>query len=215
MTHPSTTQPTHRRHPWIKRLAWAATAWLLLVGIPSIEDVRAILTLPLYVHQEIDQVDAAYIMAGGYSYLERLRAAADLYHQGKTTRLVILDEQSSHGYSYTQQTSVTMAEYATAFLGCHGVPPEAISRIPELRNPAMGSLSEAQSFAEQLGASVQSVAVVTSAPHTRRSRLCFQRELPPGKELFIVSASEPRRSAERYSPIWLEYFKLAIYWAIA
>lgn len=188
---------------------------MVMVALPSQRTVRSWLCLPLYIHDDDAQGDVAYVMADGYAYLERLRGASDLFHMHRVDDIYLLDERQPSGYDFVQQRLQTKADQATAYLGLLGVPRERIHHVPELANAWMGSLSEAQMFAANLPASISKVVVVTSAPHTRRSGLCFRRSLPKTFVVQVYSASPPSQSAEVYMPLWHEYLKLLVYYIYA
>lgn len=189
--------------------------WLLMVALPSLEFVRVALCWPLYVHHADAAGDAGYVMAGGYAYLERLRAASDLYHMHRVKEVVLLDETKSAGYDFVHHRSQSRAERAAAYLNFLGVPEDKIRFVPEQLSVSMGSLSEAQSFAGLYGSDYTSVVVVTSAPHTRRSLMCFRRSMPENVKLSVYAASDINGSAELCSPLWHEYFKLLVYALVA
>jgi uncharacterized SAM-binding protein YcdF (DUF218 family) len=192
-----------------------AVAWLVLVALPTFKPVRSLMTWPLYQHTPHASGELAYVMADGYAYLERLRAAADLYHMHQVKQIFILNEGQLTAYNFQTRKSQTKAELAIAYLGFLGVPSNAISTIDASTSALFGSLSEAQAMATALPAGTQCVVVVTSAPHTRRSLLCFRRCLPPGIQSQVYSATEPIQSAELSGAIWLEYIKLVVYFVAA
>ena len=208
------TRELHTRRVW-RTLALITAGWIVMVGLPSQRTIRSWLSLPLYVHDEAAQGDVAYVMADGYAYLERLRGASDLYHMQRIDEIYLLDEQRSSGYDFVQHRSQSKVQQATAYLGLLGVPSERIHLVPEQPNVWMGSLSEAQRFAQIRPESISKVVVVTSAPHTRRSRLCFRRSLPTSIGIQVFSASPPSQSAEIYMPLWHEYLKLLVYYCFA
>ena len=198
---------------WIRRLIWLLAAWIFFVGLPSITLVRTTMMWPLYVHDGDAEGECAYVMAGGSPYYERLRAASDLFHWDRVERIYISDERDSSGYHFALKRSITRAEKARLLLRMWGVPDSAIQTIPVDESALLSSSGEAHSFAANVEAQ-GSIVVVTSAPHTRRSRLCFQRVLPAA-DIAVYSASEPAHSAELSSAIWLEYLKLALYYFLA
>jgi uncharacterized SAM-binding protein YcdF (DUF218 family) len=198
-----------------RRFALIMAAWLVLVVVPTFAPVRSLLIWPLYQHDPDASGDAAYVMADGYAYLERLRAAADLYHMHRVQRIFILNEEHSAGYSFELRKSQSKTEMAIDYLRFLGVPSSAISSIDTSESALFGSLSEAQSMAKAVTQGVSKVVVVTSAPHTRRSLLCFRRSLPEGTQSQIYSATEPIHSAELCDSIWLEYVKLVVYILVA
>ncbi len=198
-----------------RRLALIAGCWVVMVALPSQRNVRGWLCLPLYMHQEDARGDVAYVMAGGFAYFERLRAASDLIHMHRVSEIYLLDEQQSVGFDFVQHRLQPKVEQAKAYLGLLGVPSECIHVVPEFPNALMGSLSEAQMFAAHLPDAVSDVVVVTSAPHTRRSLMCFQRSLRLSVTVQVYAASEPSQSSEVYMPLWHEYLKLLVYFIFA
>jgi uncharacterized SAM-binding protein YcdF (DUF218 family) len=192
-----------------------ASCWVVMVAVPSFRDVRAWIMLPLYVHDKDAAGDLAYVMADGSAYWERLRAASDLYHMHRIPIIYILDQPTSLGYNFVSQRSETITERAIAYLETLGVPKGAIRTVPAPDNALMGSLSEALAVRGLLPKNVDQMVVVTSAPHTRRSRLCFQRSLSSEVQVKTYAASIPLHSDELYAPLWHEYFKLLVYYFLA
>ena len=199
----------------LRKFVYLFIAWVFLVGLPSFPIVRACLTLPLYCHNPEARGDAAYVMADGYAYLERLRAAADLYHMHRVKEIYLLNETESNGYNFVLERSQSKSQSAIDYLKYLGVPPDFVHLVDADASPLMGSLNEAQAFAASTQDLTGRVVVVTSAPHTRRSLLCFQRSLPAERPVTIYSASLPEDSAELNGPIWQEYLKLLIYYCVA
>ena len=200
------------------RRQWSIYGWICLFGVLavvlfSVPSIRGIAIYPLYVHQADATGEVAYVMAGGPAYWERLRAATDLYHQERISRIIILAEKQSVGYDYSRNRTETREERGIRFLEFSGVPATAIISVPQDVNASFGSLSEAESVSNSFP-ELKSIVVVTSAPHTRRSLLCFQRRMPD-TDVQIYSASGVIESDEIYSPIWAEYCKLLVYYFVA
>jgi uncharacterized SAM-binding protein YcdF (DUF218 family) len=188
--------------------------WLLTTFLLSFSSIRGIVAYPLYVHDSNAKGEAAYVMADGYAYLERLRTASDLYHMNRVPQILLANESQSAGYNFTKGRSETRVERAIDYLTLHGVPRDKISTIDFQLDATYGSLSEARNVAAQQP-DIKQLVVVTSAPHTRRSRLCFRRAMPSNVVVNVYSATSPRRSAEISSPIWVEYLKLLVYFFVA
>ena len=199
---------------WRRRFWMLATLWIASTFLLSSSTVRGFLIWPLYVSDAEASGEVAYVMADGPAVWERLRAASDLYHWGRVKRIVLLEEVQMAGYNFVRQQSDTRVQREIDYLELHGVSPEKIDTIPQIDNAAMGSLSEARQFAKFMP-NVKSVVVVTSAPHTRRSKLCFVRSLPVEVSVSSYAASVPAQSDEIRSPIWWEYEKLIVYWVSA
>ena len=170
--------------------------------------------LPLYVHQRDASGDIAYVMAGGRESWERLHAASDLYHWGRVRQIYLLEELKSSSYNFVRGASDTRLQRCIDFLEMRGVPAEAIRSVPSRPNDWLGSRSEAEGVAN-LPRKFGSIVVVTSPPHTRRSKLCFERAFQGDCDILVYSAKDPSGSAETNSPIWIEYAKLILYWMCA
>ncbi|TWT81125.1 hypothetical protein CA13_25730 [Planctomycetes bacterium CA13] len=205
---------SRRRSRWRRRCFAVIGLWLLSMVLLSFHSIRGFVAYPLVVHDPEASGDAAYVMADGHAYWERLHAASDLFHMRKVPRLIILAESETAGYNFVQQRSETRLEKAIAYLEWLGVPAEKVSTV-SVETPVMfGSLSEARAVAEQQPG-LKSIVVVTSAPHTRRSRLCFRRSLSKQVNVQVYSASDVGEGSEIDSPLWIEYIKLLIYLFVA
>lgn len=201
-----------------RRLSWVACAfvvWALLVALPSIPTVRALATVPLFVHDPDARGDAAYVMNGGYSLPERLLAASDLYHLGRVEAVYILDDRASSSFSFVERRNLARSEWAASYLAWLGVPDLAIRRVSGDVDAALGSLNEARLVAAQLPEEIDTLVIVTSAAHTRRSLLAFERALRGSVAVTCYAATGPRQSAQLREPLWVEYAKLVVYWALA
>ena len=199
---------------WRRRFWLAIFAWMLTSVLMSFPEVRGVVAYPLYAHDENASGEVAYVMADGPAYWERLRAASDLYHMERVNRIVVLNETRSDGYNFILKKSNTRFERSIAYLGLFGVPANAIESIPEVTNAKMGSMSEANSFANTFP-ETKNIVVVTSAPHTRRSKLCFQRAFKSNANVSVYSASKPPESSEIMGALWIEYVKLVVYFVAA
>ena len=205
-------QPGH--NVWKRRFYLVSLFWVSWFVFCSWPVTRAVLIVPLCKHDDGAKGEIAYVMAGGPSYWERLRAASDLYHLEKVSSIVILNETTTAGYHFQEQRSLTKVELANRYLISFGVPENKILRISLQTEPWFGTLGEAEAVAKQF-ADARSLVVVTSAPHTRRSWLAFRRAFAPSVSVAVFSASDAVESDELYSPIWLEYTKLFVYFFIA
>ena len=206
--------PKPTRNVWKRRFYFLVAIWIVVTVAMSFSSVRGIAAYPLYVHDIEASGDVAYVMADGPAYWERLRAASDLYHWERVQRIIVLEELQSDGYNFIRKKSDTRYQRSLDYLKLFGVPLDKIQCVPQDSDSWFGSLSEAQSVAKTMP-KLKSIVVVTSAPHTRRSKLCFERSLPSDVRIEVYSASLPQESSEVHSPIWIEYAKLAVYLFVA
>ena len=188
---------------------WGTTTVLL-----SLPPVRVLVSSPLYVSNMAANAEIAYVMSDGAAYWERLYAASDLYHMGKVNRIAIEQNNLTSRFNFPKNRSETVTQRAISYLESLGVPAKQISTVEPESSSTLGSWSEAQACKRELS-ETGAVVIVTSAPHTRRCYLCFQRAFPKTRSISVHAASPLESSAELFSPIWIEYGKLALYWAIA
>ncbi|TWU54508.1 hypothetical protein Poly51_32270 [Rubripirellula tenax] len=202
---------SRRARRWRLRfwLSWVAFA---IIGLAtSIPTVRGWLISPLHVHDVTARGELAYVMAGGPAVWERLRAASDLFHEDRVSQIYLLREDELAGFNYVQHQKESRLQREIAYLGLFGVPPDRIRSVSADPDDWLSSRSEAVGLANALNTPAN-IVVVTSSPHTRRSLLCFRRTLGPDCKVSIYAASEPNEGSEMFSPIWIEYAKLLVYW---
>ena len=202
------------KNRWRRRCILLLALWLLSLLLLTSPGVRSFVSYPLYVNDEAPRGDAAYVMADGFAYWERLLAASDLYNMKRVPRIIILDEQEPDRYNFVKQRSDMLVDRAIDYLEWHGVPRDKIATVPVNPEAWFGSLSEAQSVAKAMP-DLKSIVVVTSAAHTRRSLLCFRRSLPEDVRVQVFAPGPPSQSWEIGSPIWIEYAKLLVYYVVA
>ena len=198
---------------WKRRFVLLGCCWAIVTFALSFSAARAILAYPLCLHDKDASAEKAYVMADGGAYWERLRAASDLYHQNQVQQIVILEEERIDGFDFVSSSLESRRARAISYLGWLGVPEESISSVPVNNSTWLGSLSEARGIAEQFP-ELTSIVVVTSAAHTRRSKLSFQRAMP-NATIQVYAASDPHHSIEIHCPLWMEYCKLVLYFFVA
>ncbi len=196
---------------WGVRGLWVLGVWIVLVILPSVPAVRIALSSPLLVDDGDARGTFAYVLAAGEPYeVERLRAAADLYHQHRASRVLLpVDPTPSH-FNYAVGYGLHADEWSRAWLGFYGVPEADITMV-EHADGALDTLAEAQGVRQVLGDIPGDLVLVSSPFHVRRARLAFERTMP-GRTIRVFPANRPRNSPELFLPLWLEYLKLAVYW---
>jgi uncharacterized SAM-binding protein YcdF (DUF218 family) len=136
-------------------VAWTA-ARLLIVSIP------------------LERADAIVVLSGSRNLTERAAKAAELFKTGKSSRIVITNDNLRGGWNPAEQRNPFFFESAKAELRGHGVPDANIIVIPQPVQSTRDEALRVRGFAEehQLG----SVLIVTSAYHSRRALLTFRQE---------------------------------------
>lgn len=194
----------------------AAVFILLLVILPSNPAVRTWLAAPLLVSvaETSARGDACYVLAGGAAIWERLGASADLLQAKQVSHIFLMRNDMVSPYSFKAQSSWTKSQWELDFLYCRGVPKAAVTLL-DAHNGLFGTLSEARNVARSLPVNVNTLVVVSSPAHMRRVMLAFKRSLPAHVTIVPFAATCFENSVEMYSPLWLEYLKLFVYFLVA
>ena len=198
---------------WRRRCFLLLCCWIGCTFLSSFREVRGWFIVPLTVHDADARGEIAYVMADGAAYWERIHAASDLYHQKRIERIFLLEENQQGHWNYVRQQSDTPLKRAIDHLQMYGVPESVVSTVPQTGG-WLGSRSEAVGLS-QLPENFSAIVVVTSPPHTRRSRMVFERVFGDRAEIQVYSAASPSESVETFAPIWMEYVKLVVYWLVA
>ena len=177
--------------------------------------VRSFLAAPLIINDENASGEAAYILAGGNAFWERLSAGADLYHMGRVPKLIFIRDTSKSAYNFIEQRNWSPTEWATDFLVWRGIPPEKILVLDMNERALFGTLSEARFIAKSFPYEIKQLVIVTSPGHTRRSLHAFKRSVSSLMKVVPYSGNSFRTSMEMWEPLWLEYLKLLVYMIIA
>lgn len=182
-----------RRHRVARGLV--ALALLLLLAKLLAPRILQSYARSFIVGDSLTQCDAVVALAGGDG--ERLGAAINLYKRGLAAKLLITGPDTPLLPVYTGEDSLTQGEIKRRIAVKRGVPAESIV----MRLEATSTIEEAESVlhaAREQG--WQSVLVVTSPYHTRRTRATFHRVLRGSGVRVIVwhlplaeSVDNPRR----------------------
>jgi len=166
------------------------------------------------------RADVIVVMAG--SIADRVLAAADLYAQGVAPTIVLTRERLAPDLVALRARGADLPESdaeSARVLSELGVPPTAITVLPERANSTESEARNLAAFVCRDG--LQSLVVVTSPWHTRRTRLLLRRALPAGVRLSVRPAPAAAFPAARWwSERWAakhvltEYEKLAHFWLV-
>jgi hypothetical protein len=96
-------------------LAVIVFLWFLFVFLPSFPAVRRVLAAPLVVTDPNARGDAAYLLAGGNAFRERLSAAVDLYHMQCVPVILLFADTSRSSYSFVAKRNFTPTDWAVDF----------------------------------------------------------------------------------------------------
>ncbi|HBG19753.1 MAG TPA: hypothetical protein DDY32_10910 [Desulfobulbaceae bacterium] len=150
--------------------------WLLLTIVISLTIIKTSIPLLenfLVVKKELPHAEALVVMAG--SMTERLPVAARLFQDGVAPRILLTNDGNLGAWSAEKNRNLYSIEWAESDLTNMQVPDQAIVK---LTYSASGSIYDAlNSRKEILEKGIQSIIIVTSDYHTRRSLWTFERIL--------------------------------------
>jgi uncharacterized SAM-binding protein YcdF (DUF218 family) len=176
----------------------------------------------LIVEKKLERADVILVLSGSAVYIERAAKAADIYRRGIAAKIILTNDGEKAGWSPKEERNPAFSELSSRELIAHGVPPEAIEILP---GEVSGTFDEAELFQKKASENGwNSVLLVTSAYHTRRTLQTFENEFSRNQskvELGIESA-EVGQQTPRPSWWWLtpggwnsvggEYLKSSYYW---
>ena len=182
-------------------LAWAGARWLI-------------------VEAPLAYADAIVVLSGSSTYVERTQKAAALFKEGRSSKIILTNDNQQGSWSSAEQRNPFFYERATSELTRAGVPRSAIEVIPQ---PVYGTRDEAaqlRNYSDARG--LHSLIVVTSAYHSRRALRTFRTAFTAsnvsiGLEHPATGLQTPRPATWWFYPRgWLmvpnEYLKMVYYW---
>lgn len=176
----------------------------------------------LIVEKTLQTSEVIWVLGGSGTYLERNRKAAELYKKGIAGKIILTNDGNVGGWSKMEGRNLAFTELASRELIAQGVPAEAIEILPDL---VQGTDDEADLFSEAVQIrQLNSVLLVTSAYHSRRTLWTFQRAASK-KGLSVEIGLESAPTGEQTPPPmywWIsrkgwslvggEYLKMIYYW---
>jgi uncharacterized SAM-binding protein YcdF (DUF218 family) len=174
----------------------------------------------LIIERPLERADAILILGGSSVYLERTRQAAAEYKRSVAAKIFLTDDGERSGWSRLEKRNIPYVELAQRNLIAEGVP---AAHIEIIKPVGSGTIYEAQQFKERSAEeNWQTVLLVTSAYHTRRTLWTFERVFEPENVQFGIVAAPPGEQTPAPNFWWLaphgwsfvagEYVKSFYYW---
>lgn len=154
----------------------------------------------------LKSIDTIVVLAGNYE--ERIPAAALLFKQHDSARIVLTNDGVRRGWSPEHQRNLYAIERSEIVLLQAGVPAACIDKLPY---SASGTVYDARAVRSYLQSHpAKSLLLVTSDYHARRTLWIFRRAL---KGMPVAIAVTPVSSGwSSVVPIMLEPVKMMYYW---
>ena len=172
----------------------------------------------LIITRPLQRADVLFVLAGGDLYGERLIHAAQLYHAGIATRILLTNDGQLQSWSRTLQRNPLSVERGVLRLNREGVPSERIEVLPGVMHGTSDEAFAIATYAREH--SLRSVMAVTSPYHTRRTFWMLRQALPETVAVGIdpttvTPAAAPSvwwMRADGWRAVGPEFIKLPYYW---
>lgn len=137
----------------------------------------------LVVEDPFERADVAVVLAGGPT--SRALGASGLYREGRVRELLVMPEPPNAVEGEVVPPAVLQElvrlglvdphrpQWAQRILAATGVPPSAVTVLPEAVNGTINEAERVHAFLE--GRMPQRLVVVTSRSHSRRAQLIYRR----------------------------------------
>ena len=159
-------------------LAWPLVAW---------GAARALVVAPAG-----GSAEAAAVLAGSSTYVERASRAAEVFREGRAPRVILTNDGQRGGWSREEERNLLFVERAAGVLRAGGVPADRIEVVPGTVSSTYEEALRLREYAAARG--LRTLLVVTSAYQVRRARWTFEKvfegsgvavsfeAVPPGEE---------------------------------
>jgi uncharacterized SAM-binding protein YcdF (DUF218 family) len=151
--------------------------WLLVIAVVAVLALLPTLAWGaarlLIIRTPAAHADAIVILSGSATFHERAQHAAQLYKEGRATKIILTNDNLQSGWSQKEQRNPFYYERARQELIHLGVPEQ---NIEVLMDPILGTYDEAcviRLYCETHN--IHSVVVVTSGYHSRRALFTFRK----------------------------------------
>jgi Uncharacterized conserved protein len=155
----------------------------------------------LIVEKPLDKADAVLVLSGASVYVERAQKAAEIFKNGRTEKIFLTDDGEQSGWSKIEQRNPKFAELSRKILLESGVPSE---NIEILEGEVAGTIDEARLARKNFEAGkFKSLLLVTSAYHTRRSFMTFEKVFSGTDAVIGIEAVSPGFQTPPVAYWWL------------
>jgi uncharacterized SAM-binding protein YcdF (DUF218 family) len=117
--------------------------------------------------------DALVVLAGSSTYRERTQRAAQLFKDGRASRILLTNDNLKSGWSEALGRNPLFVERAIEELRLRGVPMENIEVLPGSVTSTYDEAVRVRHYAAERG--LHSILVVTSGYQSRRARWTFSK----------------------------------------
>lgn len=201
-----------RRSIW----RWSCAALLTIISVVLFAWVAA---EALIVRVELNHADALAVLAGSSTYQERAIYAAQLFKEGRASRILLTNDGLQSGYSAKDDRNPLFVERALEELTHRGVPAGSIIILPEKVSSTYDEALRLRRFSDKQN--LKSILIVTSGYQSRRALWTMRRVFQTSNTQIGLAPVEPGSQSPASATWWRhrlgwqmvpgEYLKLAYY----
>jgi uncharacterized SAM-binding protein YcdF (DUF218 family) len=152
-----------RHHVVIRLVALLIILWIPLAWLAARK---------LIVTKSLAHADVLVVLSGSSTYIERAQYAAQLFREGRASRVVLTNDGLSAGYAPEIDGNPSFNQLAKAELKRAGVPDDRIETIAKVGSSTHDEATFLREYSEQHN--VRTILIVTSAYHSRRALWVFE-----------------------------------------
>ena len=182
----------------VKIISLLIVAWTIVAGLAA----RA-----LIVREPLQKADAIVVMSGASAYLERTAKAAQLFHDGRASLILLTDDETRGGWDNLRQRNAFFVEREMDELLEAGVPLDNVFIVPGVAHSTRDEAKLVKDYAfsdrgmRLTPTGIRSVLIVTSAYHSRRTLGTFEKTFAGTNVKFGIEPS-PDDSFNASSALW-------------
>jgi uncharacterized SAM-binding protein YcdF (DUF218 family) len=186
-------------------LVWTLLAWIAAAALVT--------------NAELERADAIVVFSGSAAYRERAHRAAELFRAGRSSLIILTNDNLQSGWSQKEERNPLFVERARDELLASGVPAESIVVLPQTVTSTYEEAQLVRDYARANG--LHSILFVTSAYHSRRAlwtvrRAFAESNVAVGLDAVPVGLETPRPltwwlHAKGWTMVAEEYPKLLYY----
>jgi hypothetical protein len=146
-----------------------------------------------------DRVPAEVLVIEGWSPPSTMRQAASEFLHGGYRRALLVRPVLETGDQY--ESGHYSADFVTRMLIADGVPGEKLSTLfPNVarKDRTFHSALAVQQWLKERGMHIQALDVATAGPHSRRSRLMYQKAFGDGVKIGVIALDNPEYDPKRW-----------------
>lgn len=173
--------------------------WLLLFVVSASVGVAALLGAHPFLAQNDMAPSARLLVVEGWMGESELDQAAEVFRRGRYDRLVTTGGPIERSPNFLGVR--TYAEWASAYLNGRGLGGDVVTAVPapaSAQDRTFLSAVKVRDWGRKNGVALDSLDVISSGTHARRSRMLFQKAFGPSVRVGVFAATPVGYDAGRW-----------------